>query len=114
MVPWPSRTIQKTPLTELWNDRGAISATPVRDVTAEDIASLLRSGSVQFMVAAIGEKPRWIPRGQTVTFWKAEVKDRLVEKVVYNDQLPRGGGYWAQEWHQAENDMVIVVLTRVS
>lgn len=114
MVPWKLRVIRETPLTELWNDHGPVPATRVRDLTVDDIASLLRNGSVQFMVAAVGRQPHWIPPEWTVSFWKNDVKDRLLGQFVYTEDIPAAGGYWAQEWRRIDNDSAVVVLTLVS
>ena len=71
------RVVTAIPLSELWNAAGPVAAMRGAALGAPDIAELLRHGPVQFVVADAGPL-RWIPSSESYTFWKAEVKPRVV------------------------------------
>jgi hypothetical protein len=60
------------PLTELWDDGGTLTGGRVRDVGQTEIAELLRSGPVQFLVTDPGRKLKWIPTPQRFEFLESD------------------------------------------
>ena len=81
------RIVTTLPLQELWDDRGAIPAQKIRDLSRADIRELLRLGPVQFVVADLGEKP---------------------SSDIYLDEMPHQYAYSASEWNFDEGSVVIL------
>ncbi len=73
------RVVTRLPLTELWDPHGTLPMERGRTVGREHVTDLLRSGRARFVLANCGDPLRWIPSDDTYRFWKAEVKDHLVE-----------------------------------
>ena len=65
------------PLSHLWDKAGQLEAHRGRCVGKDEITELMRNGST-FVVADVGQSLRWIPEQDRFTFWKAEVRSRLV------------------------------------
>jgi hypothetical protein len=71
------RIVTCLPLTELWTCEGPLDARPAERAGATEIEHLLRDGS-RFTLADAGKPLRWILAADRFSFWKAEVKCRLV------------------------------------
>jgi hypothetical protein len=55
------RIVVSSPLDELWDERGPIAASRSRALGRQEIAELLSSEAIQFVVADVGTHLRWIP-----------------------------------------------------
>ena len=64
------RIVAKIPLTELWDERGALPGERIRHVDGNLIRGLMGTGQVQFIVADCGAKLNWIPMPERFEFWK--------------------------------------------
>jgi hypothetical protein len=107
------RIVVSGPLVEIWDERGPIAATRGRSLGLKEIAALLSSGTVQFVVANIGSHLRWVPVADRFTFWKGEVKVRLVPadaEKFYLDDYPGEYCYVATEWGRSPSQSTIVLL----
>ncbi len=84
----------------------------MRLLSSSDVRTLLREGEVQFVVADIGLKPRWIPLKDCYGFWMNEVQHRLIEPdaKLSPAQLPGVYCYRASEWQSDEIAAHIIVL----
>jgi hypothetical protein len=103
------RLILRTPLTELWNDHGAVDARPSRDLRREELRELLRNGPVQFVVADVGKKPEWIPIRDCFRFWKSEVHNHVGESG-YLDDYPGHYFFAAQQWQATDGPPIVVLV----
>jgi len=106
------RVVSQTPLEELWNDQGVVSSTELRDLNALEIAELLRNGKVQFVVANIGDRLKWIKIDKCHDFWKTEVKNHLADPQAVKclEDFPESYCYFASEWDSRENPIVLLVM----
>jgi hypothetical protein len=105
------KIVTQLPLSELWNSGGPLDACRVEGVGEADIARLLRDGS-SFVVAEVGLPLRWIAERDRFTFWKTEVKCRLVAADAdgfYLADYPDGYCYVAAMWKCASTVPVIVL-----
>jgi hypothetical protein len=104
------KLVTQMPLSELWRADGFTTTSRVRWLTADDIASLLRAGRVQFVVADAGVSPRWIPLGECYDFWKTEIHPHLSapESRASLDAFPGGYCYFASEWSNGDGAPIIV------
>jgi hypothetical protein len=108
------RVVTQLPLDELWTDRGALRATRVCELSAAEIADLLRWGPIRFVVANGGLPLDWIPVEQRYEFWKSQVKMRLVDPAAERFRLEDFPGeycYAASEWKADEVAEPIVLLS---
>jgi hypothetical protein len=98
------------PLTELWDDGGTLTGERVRNLDQTDLAELLRTGPVQFLVANPGLKLRWIPIAQRFEFWKS-VRPEIAhpEKPIYLNQFPNETAYIASEWRGRTGECLILL-----
>lgn len=103
------KVVNQMPLTELWRDDGFTTTSRIRWLTADDIASLLRGGRVQFVVADVGVSPRWIPLSECYDFWKREALPHLAapESSTTLDDFPDGYCYFASEWSSQDGAPII-------
>ena len=72
------RIVVSVPLDELWDERGPVAAIRGRALGRQEIEAFLSSEAVQFVIANGGSPLCWIPADDRFTFWKSEVKVRLV------------------------------------
>ena len=103
------KVVTQMPLSELWRGDGFTTTDRLRWVTADDIASLLRGGRVQFVVASVGMPPRWIPLTDCYDFWKKEALPHVAasESLASLDSFPGGYCYVASEWDGQDGAPII-------
>ena len=108
------RIIARLPLEELWLDDGFKTTSRRRQPAESDIAELLRAGQVQFVVADVGSKPRWIELSECYRFWKNEVKPHLADpkQRTLLEAFPDSYCYFASEWGDAGQSPPIIVLEK--
>lgn len=108
------RIVGSTPLAEIWNSDGDLDAERIRDIGADDIKSMLRQGTVQFVVANVGSPLDWIQPDLSTDFWRKNAKHRIVPTDADGfllDDYPDGYCYCAALWRIQNSDDVIVLET---
>lgn len=105
------KVISRLPVEELWAGQRLVSTIKVRDLNASDIADLLRSGVIRFVVADVGKPYEWIPTNERYDFWKDEVKAHLAvpESKVYLEDFPDEYCYFASEWKSYNGETIILL-----
>ena len=91
---------RKIPLTELWDEKGALPGERIRQLDENLIRGLMGTGQVQFIVADCGAKLNWIPMPERFEFWKTVAHRSPTHRnpSIANSFLmkphtpPRGGG----------------------
>lgn len=105
------RIVTCLPLTELWTSKGPLDARPTERVGAAEIAQHLQDGA-SFVVADVGKPLRWISAPDRFSFWKTEVKGRLVPRDVERfsiEDYPDSYCYMAISWRGAPSTPIIVL-----
>lgn len=104
------KIVTRLPLQELWGDGGFVTTARGRFLTVDDIAGLLRSGPVHFVVADVGAAPTWIPTENCFVFWKTEVKPHLsaVSRACL-EAFPDNYCYFASEWSKRDAATIVVL-----
>ena len=110
------RIVTRLPLPELWTERGPISAARERTLGRAEVKALLQARPVQFVVADVGKRLRWVPPEERYVFWKADARHHIVENPDHPIDIyayPEGYAYVASEWVADELDSSpIIVLER--
>lgn len=93
------RIVTKIPLAELWDERGTIARERVRNLDPNTLLGMVRSGSVQFVVADCGLKLDWIPTAKRFEFWKT-IRHQIADpaKPIFLGNFPNETAYIASEW----------------
>jgi hypothetical protein len=89
------RIVTKLPLTELWDETGALPGERIRHLDENLIRGLMGTGQVQF-----------------IEFWKAirpQVTDAL--RPIYLERLPNQTAYTASEWRGRTGECLILLET---
>lgn len=104
------RIVTKIPLTELWDESGTLSNERLRMVDKNNLAELLQTGPLQFVVADCGLKLMWIPTQQRFEFWK-RVKPQIADpaKPICREQFPNETAYIASEWRGPGGERLILL-----
>jgi len=107
------RRVTQLLVTELWDDSGTRPGRIAReDLAEDDVRQLLRSGPVQFVEIAMGERPSWVPIDQRFEFWKNQLQPKLAQwgpdGRIYTDEFPV---YVASEWDIEGLSAPVVVAT---
>ena len=105
------KIVVRTPITELWNEAGLVAARKLRHLSTPEIATILRIGPVQFVVADVGKPIHWVPLESCFGFWKAELKSRVLEpnSSVSLEDFPGEHAYSASLWETDGNQPVVVL-----
>ena len=106
------RVVVRLPLHEIWDGDGVVESHRLRDLSQVDIAELLRTGPVRFVVANVGDKLNWVRESECFDFWKSEVRQRLFDprKGTFDiDQVPGGYGYSATEWSVTTGPRIVLL-----
>jgi len=107
------KVITKLPLEELWDGKDILNAQRVsRGLNASEITEMIKAGAT-FVVADLGQQPRWIDPAHRFEFWKTEVKSRLAEpdKPAFLDRFSGEYCYLASKWQLADG-LPLIVLER--
>jgi hypothetical protein len=107
------RVVVSIPLVELWDERGPVAATRGRRLGRVEIAEMLRSVKIQFVVATGAEPLRWISIDDRFTFWTDEVKPRVVPadaEAFYLGDYPGEYCYLATEWTRSAAGPTVILL----
>jgi hypothetical protein len=102
------RRVTSLPLTELFDERGAVAATRRREVGPDDVAALLHSGT-PVVVADVGEPLRWMGGVEAQAWWRAEAEPRLWppdQPRAYLEDYPDGRAWRASEWRDGSRVLV--------
>ncbi len=104
------RVVTKIPLTELWDESGTLAGHRIRDLNENTLRDLMRSGSVQFVVADCGLKLDWISREKHFDFWKT-VRPQIAdpEKPVFLASFPNKTAYIASEWRGRAGECLVLL-----
>ena len=104
------RIVTKLPIQELWDDTGTFTSERIRYLDKSNLAELLRTSLVRFVVANCGLKLRWVPTPQRFEFWKT-VRFQIAEpeKPIFLKQFPSETAYLASEWRGRGGECVILL-----
>jgi hypothetical protein len=108
------KIVTSLPLESIWTEQNKIQAKRTSHLTSDSIKQLLNKTTVQFIVADIGHKLKWVDKSQCFDFWKNEVKTHLVsdpdniELASYPDHY----AYIASEW-TGEIESPTILLEKV-
>ena len=102
------------PLQEIQLGNGMTIFERISDLTRLDLKSILRFGSVQFIVANIGDKLKIIDTENCFDFWKREVARHLADpfEKIDLDCYPDNYAYFASEW-KGQASFPIILLEKV-
>jgi hypothetical protein len=106
------RIVTKLPLTELWDETGALHGERIRHLDENLIRELMRAGQVQFIVANCGAKLNWMPMPERFEFWKtvrSQVADAL--RPISLERFPNQTAYIASEWRGRTGECLILLET---
>lgn len=104
------RIVTKIPLAELWDESGTIEGERVRNLDPNALLGLVRSGSVQFVVADCGLKLDWVPTARRFEFWKM-VRPQIVDptKPISLGNFPNETAYVASEWRGRAGECLVLL-----
>ena len=108
------RIVTTSPLTILWNDSSEIQATRKHYLTKEQIRQILKETPVEFVVADVGLRLKWVEASQCYSFWKSEAESHIADFVDLIDvnTFPDNFAYLASEW-QADDRIPIILLEKI-
>jgi hypothetical protein len=108
------RIVIHIPLAELWTDSHVLAYKRNRYLGREDVKELSATQPLQFVVAVLGEKLKWINEEDMFDFWKNEIKQYIlkVDIRIYLDDLPGNYGYFASEW-TLEGSPLVILLEKI-
>jgi hypothetical protein len=88
------------PMKAIWQEDGSSVTERLASLSVPEIAELLRSGPVRFVVADVGKPLQWIPLGRCFEFWKTEVKHNVCgcESNLPLDAYPESYCFAASLW----------------
>jgi hypothetical protein len=100
--------VTKLPLSRLTTPHG--EATRVGNVGADAIRNLLRTGSVRFVVADVGQPLRWVPEAECFYEWKMEIQPHVADpdQPAYLEKFPGDYAYFATQWDDGASPIILL------
>lgn len=94
------KIVTQIPMTNLWTDTENIFAKREKYLTSDDIQQTLKKYLVEFVVANVGEKLKWISYDKSFDFWNTELKPHLANDInnINFDSFLDNYAYVASEW----------------
>jgi hypothetical protein len=107
------KIVTQMPMTNLWTVNENVLAKRERYLTADDIQKTLKKYPVEFVVANIGEKLKWISYDKSFDFWNTEIKPHLVDDInnINLDSYLDNYAYVASAW-TGEIETPIILLEK--
>jgi hypothetical protein len=110
MVRNSERIVIDLPLRNLWDDAGPIAGQRGGPVDEEEIRTMLKAGTLRFVVADCGQPLHWEGIESCWAFWTREVRGNLCfGESIDLARFPHGYCYTASEWHLATGERVVVL-----
>ena len=83
-------------------------------MTSNDVSELLKRSAVQFVVADVGSKLKWIDKDQCFDFWKTEAALHIANDVlkIHLDDFSDNYAYIASHW-MGNTTAPIVLLEKI-
>jgi hypothetical protein len=105
------RVVTYLPMQRLWTDAEELRGTRMAELSAADVANLLRTETVFFAVADVGHKLHWIEVDQRFKFWKDEGQPHLASPAASIEPaaLPGGYAYTASLWSGTDTAPIILL-----
>ena len=105
------KIVTEIPVKEIWDNDLLVSKVRRRYLKEKDIRELLRQGNVQFIVAKVGYKLKWISENECFSFWKKDVKIHLADpnKKHFLEDFPGEYFYFASEWESKSVNSIILL-----
>jgi hypothetical protein len=95
---------------EIWDAEGNVTMARQRALRSGDIAGMLRQRVIRFVVANCGDPLTWIQPEQCYDYWKTEVKPRLVETEMFDQEaFPGAYCYVASEWTDGQPSPLVLL-----
>ena len=94
------KIVIQLPLTKLWTDKEYLFVKRDKYLSEENIRETLKKHPVEFVIADVGHKLKWISVDGSFDFWKTELKPHLVNDRdnIQLDNFPDNYAYVASEW----------------
>jgi hypothetical protein len=108
------KIVTSTPLSEVWNDKGKLEASRTASIGSDEIKRLLRTGTVQFIIADAGRPLHWISPADCFSFWKSELQAHLASPnaKVGLANFPNDYCYFASLWEGSDASIPMVILEK--
>ena len=99
------RVVTSIPMNALWREDGTSVVERVGNLTNTEIADLLRSGQVRFVVADVGKPLQWVASRTCFDFWKTEAKQNILNPTERKqlDDFPGSYCFSASRWKDVED-----------
>ncbi len=97
---YSSKIVTEIPIKNLWNDSEEIYAKKTKTLNQKEIQEILKKYPVEFVVANIGEKLKWIEVYNCYEFWKTEPQNKIIDNPdkIELEEFKNHYGYLASEW----------------
>lgn len=107
------KIVTRLPINEIWDEHGPLALRKERSLSEHDLAYLLRSGPLRFVVADVGQKLLWIDPAECYSFWKDSAKLHIAEPGGAITLSDYEGSYcfFASQWNDSSS-LPVVVLER--
>ena len=107
------KVVAKIPLESIWTDKKELLVKRIAYLTVKDVAQLLSNAAVQFVVADVGLKLKWIDANQRFEFWNKEAKRHIVDSVNKFELASFVGNYvYVASWWEAPDEAPIITLEK--
>ncbi|MBI3719192.1 MAG: hypothetical protein HY252_11455 [Sphingobacteriales bacterium] len=108
------KIVTEIPIKVIQFDNGVNLHKKKSDLTKSGLKNILQHRPVQFIVANVGDRLRFIDINECFDFWKKEVEKHLVDNVdkIYLDSYSDNYAYIASEW-TGKTPNPIVLLEKI-
>jgi hypothetical protein len=105
------RIVTQLPLTTLWTDEDDLNVVREKYLDKEALRELLKHTLVEFVVADVGSKLKWITVDKCYDFWKTEVQKHVTDNPhkFYLDDFPDDYAYLASQWTSINKQPIILL-----
>ncbi len=105
-----NQVVTQLPLQIIWTDNENLNVTRERYLNKQSIKKLLNKTPVEFVVADIGSKLKWIAEDKSYDFWKTEVQEHLVDnsEKIYVGNFPGNYAYIASQWTSEGQPIILL------
>jgi hypothetical protein len=103
------KIIIKFPVNELFKSNDKLTCIK-RQLNKDEIIEIIKTQPIEFVIADIGLKLKWIEIQDCYNFWKQEISNNLAfEELINLDNFDNNYCFWASKWKYPNEEIVILL-----
>lgn len=105
-----NKIVNEIPLKQIWNYEGFIDLKRIKYINLIEIKELLNQYPVEFVIADIGKKLKWISIENCYDHWVNEIKKHIAYDydIINIEEYPESYAFIASIWKNEKQSIILL------